>query len=73
MITTLDIYVADNFGYTFAAAPKFNPESFVRHDQMGYIGHDRAYAAGINLPVPVGMFMPPMPQPFHAQQHMQCK
>jgi len=47
--------------------PRFNPDSFVRHDQLGYIGPDRAYAAGMNLPVPVGMFMPPMPQPFHNQ------
>lgn len=48
-------------------APKFNPDSFMRHDQLGYIGPDRAYAAGINLPVPVGMFMPQIPQPFHTQ------
>jgi len=44
--------------------PRFHPESFVRHDQLGYIGPERAYAAGINLPVPVGMFMPPMPHAF---------
>ena len=39
-------------------------DTFLRHDQMSYIGPDRAYAAGIHLPVPVGMFMPPVPQPF---------
>jgi regulator of nonsense transcripts 1 len=52
-------------------APRFNPDSFVRHDQLGCIGPDCRFAAGMNLPVPVGMFMPPMPQPFHAQHHMQ--
>ena len=36
----------------------------MRHDQLGFIGSDRAYAAGMNLPVPVGMFMPQMPPQF---------
>ena len=49
------------------AGPKLHPDSFVRHDQLGYIGHDRAFSAGgMNLPVPVGMFLPqqfPGPQP----------
>lgn len=39
------------------------------HDQLGFIGPDRNYTAGLNLPVPVGMFMPPpMTQPFHPPQ-----
>ena len=46
------------------SAPRFNPDSFVRHDQLGFIGPDRAYTAGMNLPVPVGMFMPQMPPQF---------
>lgn len=53
--------------------PKFNPESYVR-DQLGYIGPDRGFAAGMNLPVPVGMFMPaPMNSPYHHQQPMTGK
>lgn len=52
------------------SAPRFSPDSFVRHDQLGYIGPDRAYAAGMSLPVPVGMFMPPVPQSFHGLQNM---
>ena len=54
----------------FVSAPRFSPDSFVRHDQLGYIGPDRAYAAGMSLPVPVGMFMPPVPQTFHGLQNM---
>ena len=59
-----------HFEILLFSVPKFNPDSFVRHDQLGYIGPDRAYSAGINLPVPVSMFMPPVPQAFHAQQQM---
>lgn len=53
-----------NFPSLPPTGPKLHPDSFIRHDQLGYIGHDRAFSAGINLPVPVGMFMPQMQQPF---------
>ena len=44
---------------------KFDPNSFVRHDHMGYISHERNMQAGLNLPVPVGVFMPnPVAQTF---------
>ena len=42
------------------SGPKFNPESFVRHDPMGYIAPDRTFNISTNLPVPVNMFMPPV-------------
>lgn len=51
--------------------PKIHPDSFMRHDQLGYIGPDRAFSTGMNLPVPVGMFLPPMPQAFNTPQPMQ--
>ncbi|OWF39025.1 Regulator of nonsense transcripts 1 [Mizuhopecten yessoensis] len=39
------------------------------HDQLSYIGPERAYTGpALNLPVPVNMFIPPMPQPFNTQQ-----
>ncbi|CAC5399932.1 UPF1 [Mytilus coruscus] len=42
------------------------------HDQMSYIGPERAYAGpAVNLPVPVNMFIPPaMPQNFNGQPPM---
>ncbi|XP_013391305.1 regulator of nonsense transcripts 1 [Lingula anatina] len=44
----------------------FQRELFIpTHDQLGYIGPERAYTA--SLPVPVGMFIPPM-QPAYQQQ-----
>ena len=48
-------------------------EPIVRtHDQMSYIGPERAYAGpAVNLPVPVNMFIPPaMPQTFNGQPPM---
>jgi hypothetical protein len=48
-------------------------EPIVRtHDQMSYIGPERAYAGpAVNLPVPVNMFIPPaMPQTFNWQPPM---
>lgn len=51
--------------------PKFHPDSFVRHDQMGFISTEHAFAASMNLPVPVGMFMPPMMQPYPGMPPMQ--
>ena len=47
------------------SGPKFNPESFVRHDPMGYIAPDRSFNIGANLPVPVNMFMPPVLPPYN--------
>ncbi|XP_064607811.1 regulator of nonsense transcripts 1-like [Liolophura sinensis] len=41
------------------------------HDQLGFIGPDRGFASGLNLPVPVGMFMPPLQQPFPTQPMQQ--
>lgn len=39
------------------------------HDQLGYIGPERAYTGqAMNIPVPVNMFISPMPGPFHPQQ-----
>lgn len=37
------------------------------HDRMGYIGAERAIppAAAARIPVPVGMFIPPVPPPHH--------
>jgi len=32
-------------------------DSFQRHDQMGFIGPERMYAAGISLPVPMNYIM----------------
>lgn len=42
------------------------------HDQMSYIGPERAYAGpAVNLPVPVNMFIPPaMPPTFNGQAPM---
>lgn len=38
------------------------------HDQLSYIGPERQYTGpALNIPVPVNMFMPPMPQPFNGQ------
>ena len=48
----------------------FQRDAFLRssHDQIGYISAERAQTAGINLPVPVGMFIPPsLPMPFYGQ------
>lgn len=41
---------------------------FRTHDRMGYIGAERTVAAAVgNIPIPVGMFLPPMPpQPPHS-------
>ncbi|KAH3839137.1 regulator of nonsense transcripts 1-like [Dreissena polymorpha] len=43
------------------------------HDQLGFIGPERAYTGpAMNMPVPVNMFISPMPQAFHpVQQPMQ--
>lgn len=51
---------------------KFDPNSFVRHDQLGFIGHERGFHAGnvAGIPVPVGVFMPQMP---HYPSHMQSE
>lgn len=48
-------------------------EPLVRtHDQMSFIGPERAYTGPMaNIPVPVNMFISPMPQPFHPQQQQQ--
>lgn len=36
------------------------------HDRMGYIGAERTVAAAVgNIPIPVGMFLPPMPPQPH--------
>lgn len=45
------------------------------HDQLGFIGPERAYTGpGMNMPIPVNMFISPMPQPFHPpQQPMQIR
>ncbi len=61
---TWRLWPTSNFAFVSCAGPRFNPDSFVRHDQLGFIGADRAYAASMNLPVPVGMFMPQMPPQF---------
>ena len=48
----------------------FQRDAFLRssHDQIGYISAERAQTAGMNLPVPVGMFIPPsLPMPFYGQ------
>ncbi|XP_050403734.1 regulator of nonsense transcripts 1 [Patella vulgata] len=38
------------------------------HDQLSFIGPERAYSrANMNLPVPVNMFLPPVPQPYQQQ------
>ena len=50
----------------------FQREAFLRssHDQIGYISAERAHTAGMNLPVPVGMFITPqLPMPFFGQPH----
>ena len=42
---------------------KFDPNSYMRHDQLGFIGHERGGFHSNNIagfPVPVGVFMPPM-------------
>ena len=40
------------------------------HDQLNFIGPERAYTrTAMNLPVPVNMFLPPV-QPFVNQQHL---
>ncbi|KAL4227542.1 ATP-dependent helicase NAM7 [Mactra antiquata] len=42
------------------------------HDQLGFIGPERAYTGpAINMPVPVNMFISPMPQFHPTQQPMQ--
>ncbi|XP_028418656.1 regulator of nonsense transcripts 1-like [Dendronephthya gigantea] len=54
-------------------APQIDPtatyqDAYYRtHDRMGYIGAERTVAAAVgNIPIPVGMFLPPMPpQPPH--------
>ncbi|KAK7481622.1 hypothetical protein BaRGS_00027138 [Batillaria attramentaria] len=41
------------------------------HDQVNFIGPERAYTrTAMNLPVPVNMFLPPVPQPFAHQPHL---
>lgn len=49
-----------------------HPDSYMRHDQMGFINPD-PYAASMNLAVPVGMFMQPplMQQAFNGMPPMQ--
>lgn len=53
----------DRSGLMNGAAPGFyNSDPFVRaHDQLSFIPSDRAFAPppAINLPVPIGMFLPP--------------
>ena len=54
-------------------APQIDPtgtfyDAYYRaHDRMGYIGAERTVAAAVgNIPIPVGMPLPPMPpQPSH--------
>ncbi len=50
-------------------------EPLVRtHDQLSFIGPERAYTgAALSLPVPVNMFLPQMPQHFQAQPMPQSK
>ena len=47
-----------------------NPyENYFRtHDRLSYIGAERAIppAAAASIPVPVGMFIPPVPPPHHS-------
>lgn len=52
--------------------PFYGRDPFMRatHDQIGFIPQERgAYPAALNLPVPIGMFMSPVPpyQPHHMQ------
>ena len=49
-------------------ASTFQDAYFRTHDRMGYIGAERTVAAAVgNIPIPVGMFIPPMPpQPPHS-------
>lgn len=47
-------------------------EPLVRpHDQLSYIASERTFANALNLPVPVSMFMPPIPAHFSNQQQQQ--
>lgn len=51
------------------SAQGYREPAVVRHhDQLSYIGPERAYTGpALNLPVPVNMFIPPMAQPFNGQ------
>lgn len=46
-----------------SAGTRVNPDSYVRHDQMGFIGANRLINSNLNLPVPIpyimNMFAPP--------------
>lgn len=49
---------------SLSANPFYGRDPYMRaHDQMGYIPQDRGayHAAAMNLPVPIGMFMPQVP------------
>lgn len=49
-------------------AATYQDAYFRTHDRMSYIGAERTVAAAVgNIPIPVGMFIPPMPsQPPHS-------
>ena len=53
----------------------YGRDPFMRatHDQMGFIPQDRGayHTAAMNLPVPIGMFMPPPPVPAFQQPPIQ--
>ncbi|XP_031564537.1 regulator of nonsense transcripts 1-like [Actinia tenebrosa] len=46
----------------------FHDQYYRTHDRLGYIGAERAIspAAAASIPVPVGMFIPPVPSPHHS-------
>ena len=45
----------------------FHDQYFHTHDRLSYIGAERTIppAAAARIPVPVGMFIPPVPPPHH--------
>lgn len=58
--------------YDRSPMPRMDPNAFHdqyyrTHDRLGYIGAERAIppAAAASIPVPVGMFIPPVPPPPH--------
>lgn len=46
----------------------FHDAYYRTHDRMSYIGAERGipHAAAATIPVPVGMFIPPVPPPHHS-------
>ena len=46
----------------------FHDTYFHTHDRLSYIGAERTIppAAAARIPVPVGMFIPPVPPPHHS-------